>query len=164
LLELSDPEDDRFRGGVMQGLEQLVRPFRDPGAIVNQRIIADNTAAPVTRARAEWGTAGGMPTATEVDTGVQPLQFKVEQCDAKYNETSRNTTKHRVENPDDSSQYVIVESISKITFQHTEQSKIVGAIRSETTTFTDIDPFAGTPFGDVQKQDDCKSEFNLKGT
>lgn len=35
----------------------------------------------------------------------------------EYNETERNTDKIRVENPDDSEQYVMVERINDITFQ-----------------------------------------------
>jgi hypothetical protein len=43
-----------------------------------------------------------------------------------YNESGRNTSEKRIENPDDPDQYVMVEVIDEITFDHpTQKAKVV---------------------------------------
>lgn len=144
-------------------LEQIVRPYQNSGALATRRIIADNTQVAVTQSQLRWGEAGGMPSPTEETTDDGGIGFKLETCDDNFSEKDRDVDTVDVPNTADPSQSVQVERIKRISFTKKNQP-LVGAIRSQTTTFAAADPFAGTPFGDVPAQDNCKSTFNLKNT
>lgn len=145
-------------------LEQLVRPFQTPISIATIRVVAKDLSTPKSDAIIQWGQAGTLPSPTEeTKTPTGGISWKVDECSANLNEHSRKTDNVRVENPDDPSQYVVVQRINSISFDK-KGSKIVGAIRTETTVFAADDPFAGTPFGDVPKADNCQDTYNLNNT
>ena len=136
-------------------LEQAIRPFQAPGTLATRRIIAVNSQISVTRALITWGAAGAMPTPTEEDAAEQ-FAFKVEQCDENNTEQTRKTHTTRVTQDGNPDNYVDVELTNSISFQKKATNKLVGSLVSETTAFTQEDPFAGTPFGDVPQGDNCK--------
>lgn len=91
--------------------EQVVRPFQTPATINDKETIVTTVIrAPSQRALITWGAAGTKPTPTG------GLSFKVKNFN-EYSELSRETTDVRIENPDDSSQYVIAQRIDSITFK-----------------------------------------------
>lgn len=138
--------------------EELVRPAAAPGSLATRLLPSNNVQVQVTRARLIWGTAGTLPGPTVESGG----GFKVEECDTGFTETKRTTSNLRVENPDDPTQYVIIQRIESVAFDGKPRKKIVGSIVSETTAFAEFDPFAGSPFGDVpQGQDGCQSTYTF---
>lgn len=64
-----------------------------------------------------WGKVGNLPEGTLV-TGDS---FEVLDCDERHNEKSRKTDDIRIENPDDSEQWVEVRRANEIVFKKTEK-------------------------------------------
>lgn len=97
--------------------EQVVRPFETPNTIRDKStIVTTVTKKVVARAVLVWGAAGKQPEPTSLG-----ISFKV--IDPfEYKETDRKTTDVRIENPNDSSQYVIAQRIDSITFERTKKS------------------------------------------
>lgn len=94
----------------MPNMEQIVRPFQTTATIVNKR---SNVTKPtkVTRQKAVivWGAEGQAGEA-------RGLTLNVTNTDNKYKEQSRKTTDIRIQNPDDSSQFLIAQQINNVTF------------------------------------------------
>jgi len=145
-------------------IENIVRPFQTPLVMGTKRVVVQVVSAPGADAGISWGTAGTVPAAGQVPKDETPAGygFTLELCDDTMDENNRETEDVRVENPDDPSQYIIYKRAKSINFKKTQQKKLVGAIRTETTTWQEMDIWAGTPFGPVDKQDKCKSTFNFK--
>jgi len=94
-------------------IESLVRPFQSPrDADIRSRpqVPAVPAATPF-----EWGAAGSIGTVLQIFI----TNFSV-QDSRIFTEVSRTTEKHRVENPEDSSQFVIVDRIKDIKFRNQE--------------------------------------------
>lgn len=98
----------------MPSLEPVVRPFQSPG-IINDKKVRVTRVLKVTTERAiiTWGSAGDAPETKQVGIKVTVKGVDVQK---PYSEKSRKTTDIRVENPNDSSQYVMVRRIDEIKF------------------------------------------------
>ena len=92
-------------------LERIVRPFQSTTAFEQSR---KQPAIPrVDVAVLVWGSAGGFSSILTFNVAqftLQPGQTHVE--------TRRTTENERVENPNDSSQFVIVEKVKQISFRN----------------------------------------------
>lgn len=99
----------------MPNLEQIVRPFQSPG-VINDKKTRVTRVKNVGKEKAiiRWGSAGDAPETRQVG-----LKVTVKGQDVKkaFKQTGKKTTDVRVENPDDSSQFVVVKRIDEITFQ-----------------------------------------------
>lgn len=94
----------------MPNMEQIVRPFQTTTTIVNRRSnVTKPTKVAPQKAIITWGAEGQAPVS-------QGITINVKNTDNKYQETSRKTTDVRVENPDDSNQFVIEQRVDKVTF------------------------------------------------
>lgn len=94
----------------MAGLEGIVRPFQQPDRLLRRRVIAATEKVDVQPATLTWGAVGRLPVP---QVGVSFALKK----DAEHDEVGRQTQKVRVENPDDPSQYIIVERTKSISFR-----------------------------------------------
>lgn len=146
-------------------LEQLVRPFQSPFAVAQRRItVISVETSSLPDARLTWGTVGTLPAGAIEDDDKNLLVdgFKLETCDNTLAETSRRTKQIRVENPDDPSQFVIIQVPTSVSFTNGERKSIVGAIASETTAFSDISIKGSTTGWDtVTRRNDCRTEMDL---
>lgn len=146
-------------------MEEIVRPFASPGGLATQRIVVQRDQVPVEPATLTWGQAGQMPTALEQDSANDDgtYGFKLIVCDEALSEDTRSTENQRIENPDDPNQYVVVQRVRSMKFRKEERQNIVGSIRTETTTFPDLDLWWGSPFGQtIKPTEQCRSQFNFK--
>lgn len=145
-------------------LEQIIRPFQSPPSFARRRIIGVSQTVEKTEVIVRWGSGGTLPSPT-LDPGDPTNGFKINECDDNYTEKKRDVTPIVVTGKDGEST-ITFERIKSMQFgkkNHTS-TKIVGAIRTETTTFADTDPFAGTVFGDVPATENCNATFNLRDT
>lgn len=94
----------------MSGLEGIVRPFQQPDRLTRRRIVATNTKLDVNPVSLTWGEAGTLP---EPQVGVGFSLKKEKQHVA----IEVNYKPVRVENPDDPSQYVMVNRPTSIRFK-----------------------------------------------
>lgn len=94
----------------MSGLEGIIRPFQQPDRLTRRRIVATNTKLTVQPVSLTWGEAGTLP---EPQVGVNFSLKKEKQHVA----IEVNYKPVRVENPDDSSQYVMVNRPTSIRFK-----------------------------------------------
>lgn len=96
-------------------LAKIIRPFESEEAFQ----VAQGLGQIVTPQTAilEWGGAGS--TDFETDTAI--ISFVT--SNSNYKEQFRVTEPHRVENPNDSSQFVIVDRIKQIAFKKTDNSQ-----------------------------------------
>jgi hypothetical protein len=83
--------------------------------------------------------------------------------DDTYTEQNRKTTPITVTGSDGESTLTF-NRIDSINFGRKAQNKVVGAIRTLTTSFAAQDPFQNSPFGTVPADENCKSTFNLQNT
>ena len=91
--------------------EQIVRPFQTTTTIVDRQItVTKPNKVALQKAILVWGAVGQAPT-------MSGLSFTVKDPDNKFKETSRKTTDHRIQNPNDPNQYVVAQSIDSIAFQ-----------------------------------------------
>jgi len=100
-------------------LEKVVRPYLPPSVFTG---VAVPPASPKQPTEAKLSLTG--PTGTdfvETDVSVTVTDWKVEKN--KEDGTKRQTTTKRIENPDDSSQYVMVERMQKATFEDEDTKK-----------------------------------------
>jgi hypothetical protein len=144
-------------------MEEIVRPFQRDSVIRTKKVSVALAPVTVSDAHFCWGVAGVIPEAVEQEEDFDGLNFRLEECDDDFleNDGSRNNEDFRVENPDDSAQYVMVRRIRQIKFKHEKKTRLLGKFRTDTTAFPDIDPFAGSPFGDVPLTDTCAASFHL---
>ncbi len=146
-------------------LEQIVRPFVSTISLTTQRIIAKNKTVNSEPVLIAWGQTGLLPTPT-LDPGVPGAGFKVEECNDNFTEQKSKRKTHDQTITDDASGASVTFTITdNIVFSKAPaDAKNVGSLRTETTSFSVIDPFAGTAFGDVSKSNQCNSSFALDNT
>jgi hypothetical protein len=140
-------------------MEQIVRPFQwiDPTATI--RVDVAPTQVTVSSSRLCWGAAGNLPTAVQQEENFNGVNFKLEECGEHYAEITRATEDLRIEQPGKPDNYVIDRRIRKMEFKKTSKQKFLGVFHTDTTDFGLPDFFAGSGFGDVQKQDKCHAIF-----
>lgn len=143
--------------------EQLVRPYQSPGAVVSRGVVSKHTKKARGRSRIVWGDVGTLPVAEREDIPTDPsgYSFKLETCDDTYKEHKRETDSVRVENPNDSSQYVIVDRVKLISFAHQTDSKVLSSFSTETTAFADTSIPDDSVWGTVKASDRCKATYKL---
>jgi hypothetical protein len=114
--------------------ESLVRPFQSPALAPRTRIIASSKKQPPQIATLSWGAAGTMPVAVAgiLQGGVS---IKIDSS-ALHSELYRITDPVRIENPDDSTQFVMVDRIKKIGFTSKPQSGVQTSTLDQTTGAT----------------------------
>lgn len=99
--------------------EQLVRPSQKPQVVTTRRIVSVREVVEVTPAGVVWGKPGTLPTAIEVPPEESPagINFVVKKPHEHTLDYGKSTTqKVKVTNPDDPSQYVVVERLKKAKF------------------------------------------------
>jgi hypothetical protein len=94
----------------MRRFEQIVRPFQLPNVTYPTRIFDPTKPALVEDVVKTFGEAGKAKN-YQCSFNENITTYK----DEKVKEKSRTTSKKRIENPDDSSQFVDVELINKLT-------------------------------------------------
>lgn len=99
----------------MSNLEQLVRPFQSRGIINDKKTRVTRVKSVGTeKAIIRWGSAGDSPETRQVGAKVDIKGSDVKKA---YTQLDKKTTNIRVENPDDSNQFVITQRIDEIRFQ-----------------------------------------------
>jgi hypothetical protein len=130
-------------------LESLIRPYQAPSTIGTRRIVTVRTKVPEETAGGTWGVAGNLPVAVEVPPGEDPALLSFTTKKKKdHEEISRVTEKVRVENPDDPSQYVVVERIKSVKFKE-KNAETLAAYSGAGGTVTKTTPGA-SPSGQWQ--------------
>lgn len=98
-------------------MEQLARPFIAAQTLATRRIVAKNKAVTKGIAIIQWGNAGSMPTATQRVLNSDGLGgYTISCCKDTNSEHSRINQKVRIENPDDPTQFIIVNRVRQIEF------------------------------------------------
>jgi hypothetical protein len=97
-------------------LETAVRNFQLPTALSRNRVVQQVAKVSAQRARLRWGAVGTLPSPST--GGFNTLK------DNKYVEKTRNGKLLKITNPDDSSQYVIVESAQSAFFARHDPNEI----------------------------------------
>lgn len=150
----------------MQNLEQIIRPFQSREILTTRRIISTSLKIPVQEAGVEWGAAGDMPSAVEVEKDEEGgMSFNVVDCDDKFDEKNRKFSTIRIEQPDHPENYVVVERINQITFNKKSESNNMTMYNNEATTFVPLPAFDNSVYYQSNYGDDskkCNSAFNLK--
>lgn len=105
-------------------LEALVRPFQRPDLFSRPRLIAARGKDAVSSAVISWGAAGDVPSATQIDSvPSDPTNFQLRTCNDRFTETTRTTSRQRVSNPNDASQFVDFDRVETISFQKDETGR-----------------------------------------
>lgn len=147
----------------MQNLEQIIRPFQSKGVLSTRRIVSKSEKLETEEVIIEWGTAGDLPSASEIEKDEEGgINFNVVKCDDKFDEKNRKFTTVRIENPDDPSQYVMVERINQITFNKESEGKNMTMYNNSTTSFVPVPLYDNnTYFSNNDDNKKCNSAFNL---
>lgn len=159
-------------------LETVVRPFQTPTALRNGVPTRSINKVLVDPVEIKWGSAGTLPGAVQQDTPGPPtgVNLKVIDCDDKYSEAKRNTITIKIANPSEPSQYVMVERIQSISFQHQTKDQYTSSYNKSFTTkvtpatmptIVGAYPLAkdlnGLPMSVLTDESKlCKSTYNLK--
>jgi hypothetical protein len=93
-------------------MEGIVRPFQTEDFFTRGKIPVPSVNKEANPVVVSWGAKVSLPGAESDLIGVQIDK------EEKYFERSRKTEKIRIENPNDPSQYVIVERPKQVTFDH----------------------------------------------
>lgn len=145
----------------MNALEQLIRPSISTVRLASRRIVSRQTANTRDPVLVAWGSAGSLPSPTKEEEG--GVGFKIENCNEVFDEKKRKTHDQTITDSSGSGASVTFTITDNITFAKKPiDGANVGSLRTETTSFSVPDPFAGTPFGDVSKSDQCSSSYALK--
>lgn len=132
-------------------IETLVRPFQTPLVLGTQSVDVLSTKLANQTAILIWGVAGTIPPATEDG---DYAGFKLPHCDTRLNETKRVVEEVRVQNPDDPTQFVMVERIKSITMSESPAGP--------DASWVDVDGFVHDPsFGSNPVTSPCEHVFNL---
>lgn len=144
-------------------LEQAIRPWVPTGALRQNNIVADQTKVNRGRARVVWGAVGTIPTPDVETDPVDPstYKFKLEECNDGYKESKRKTKTIKVTNPDDAEQFVMIDQIQLIAFEHTTDAKLVGSFSTETTAFADFTLNTETTGTSKPKVEQCVATYTL---
>lgn len=147
-------------------IEQIVRPFQSPTPLNTRRVIPSSTKEAPQTATIIWGKPGTMPVAVE-SAADQPVPMpgvnvKTKKVTDRNVEKSRETETIRIENPNDPSQYVIVERVKKITFDKISPPTLQGASSAGGVTAYPSSSSAKnvTTFGQIQIN---TSEYQIIG-
>jgi hypothetical protein len=117
---------------------EALRPFETPLVAPKTRIVGKPLKQPLEIATLTWGGAGTLPTAIQIPV-IGGGGYKIDPT-SMNNELWRITEPVKIENPDDPSQYVIVDRITKLAFQNPKG--ITAAGPADTTTTSTVDPTA----------------------
>lgn len=143
----------------MPSLEQLVRPFAKPTPLATRRVFGINANVAPEEVIIAWGVAGTMPTPTKEDDG--QVGFKVENCNDTFKEKNRKTHDQTISDPNSGSSVTFTITDNIVFSKDPADASNVGSLRTETTSFSVPDIFAGTPFGDVSASQQCSSSYTL---
>lgn len=145
----------------MQNLEQIIRPFQSPNTLPTRRLVSNSTKIPEQSAAVAWGSAGTLPAPEKREDNTSGLNFEVVKCDDHYSETNRAYNVVRIENPDDASQYVMVERINKISFNKKSETELQ-MYNNSTTSFVPLPAFDNTTYYKSNYgQNKCQSHYTL---
>lgn len=141
-------------------LEAVVRPFARPDSLARRRIVASNTKVEVSPAIITFGKSGTIVGAQEIEAiDESGTGFTVITCDDRYEETNRVQQQARIENPDDSDQYVIVNRASQIEFNKVSEWEM--ANYNKTTTWQTAIETAEFSTVNINNKK-CKATFDLQ--
>lgn len=148
----------------MQNIEQIVRPFQNTDVISRRKIVSKSTKIPTQEVIIEWGRAGDAPAATQVEHDEEGgINWQTNNCDDKFDEKNRKFTTIRIENPDDPTQYVMVERINQINFNKKSESTNLTMYNNQTMSFVPVPLYDNnTYFSNEDDSKGCNSAFTLK--
>lgn len=149
----------------MQTLEQIVRPFQNTDVLSKRRIISNSTKEDTDEVIIEWGRSGDAPAASEIERDAEDgnFTFEVVHCDDKYDEKNRKFNTVRIENPDDPSQYVMVQRINQISFNKKSEANNMTMYNNSTTSFVPVPIFDNNNyFANDPNENKCNSTFDLR--
>ena len=134
-------------------LEQLVRPFVSRQVAPTTRIISSSKKQPVQISTLTWGAAGALPVAVlEIEEGGFGFTIDLKSMNT---EQWRITEPVRIENPDNSSDFVMVDRIKSIGFKKPTSDKSSTSTVDKTTGATTTTTAGGGP---------VTSDYTLKNT
>jgi hypothetical protein len=108
-------------------LESVVRPFGSRSLYSDKRIATTPADPKGGTAHLCWGTVGTKPVPIPQGTSVE-----TNDCNETNGELKgRDSVTHRIENPDDTSQYIMVRRPKVIYFKHTDSKKSSWAAMSD---------------------------------
>jgi hypothetical protein len=116
---------------------EALRPFETPLVAPKTRIVGKPLKQPLEIATLTWGGAGTLPTAIQIP--VVGGGYKIDPT-SMNNELWRITEPVRIENPDDSSQYVIIDRVTSLAFNNPKGLAAAGP--ADATTTSTVDPTA----------------------
>lgn len=147
----------------MQTLEQIIRPFQSPTTLPKRRLISTNTKIDDQTAEVEWGNAGDLPAPEKREEDFSGIGFEVVKCDDNYNEKERKFNTVRIENPEDPTQYVMVERMNQIAFnKKNEPGNQMQMYNNSTTSFVTLPSLDNTTYWKSNHGDQkCKATYNF---
>ncbi len=116
---------------------EALRPFETPLVAPTTRIVGKPLKHPLEIATMTWGGAGTLPSAIQIP--IIGGGYKIDPT-SMNNELWRITEPVRIENPDDPTQYVIVNRITAVAFKNPKG--VVAAGPADATTTSTVDPTA----------------------
>lgn len=140
-------------------LEELVRPYQSRDLNRGLRIVTSRERS-TKKAEIKWGATGTLPTPKTDDGGFQL-------CAETYDESSRKTETLRVENPNDSSQFVKVKRVKKMKLSKsaagkTLQSGLTADLHQDWADFNAAFRDSFTPLdANGEVDDNCEVEINF---
>jgi hypothetical protein len=146
----------------MQSLEQIVRPFQSPAVLAKRRVVSTSIKIDVDEVIVEWGRSGDLPAPIKREViDDEGFAFTVVKCDDNYQEKNRAFNVVRIENPDDPSQYVMVERINQIKFNKENENE-QQVYNNESTSFVTLPAFDNTTYyASNYGQEQCHATYNL---
>lgn len=142
----------------MPRLEEIVRPFQSPFVSPGRAVPVPSSNQNGQTAILRWGDAGKLPTP-------QSDGYNLKLCQEKLNETSRTTSTKRIENPNDSSQYVILKRTESMSLNKKDDQNV---LKSDFTAYLDQQfPQFSAELGGFESEDgsttqQCKVVLTLK--
>jgi len=118
---------------------EALRAFETPRVAPKTRIVGKPLKHPLQIATLTWGAAGTLPSAVEIPI-VGGAGFKIDPT-AMNTELWRITEPVRIENPDDPTQYVIIDRVTSLAFKN---PKGIAAGPTKATTTSTKDPTTST--------------------
>lgn len=141
--------------------ESVVRPAQNPDVLPRRRIVSSQTVVDVVPGAITWGQSGQLPSPVEVPVGELPMRwnFKIQKS-KEYKSTKMDTETIRVENPDDSDQYVMLQRIKKINFKDKKPDKLAAYPDNPNTQARNGPDVEFVPWtSDAPREDQLKTEF-----
>ncbi len=140
-------------------MEQIVRPFQSSSPASTQRIAVSTQKVAVKPAHLCWGAVGTLPKAIEQADTFNGINFRLEECSERLGERNRQTENVRVENPQDSNQFVIVQRIRSMEFDKTSKAQFGSAVQTNTLNLQFPDLWAGTAFSSNSEHLSCRQKM-----